>query len=219
MSTPTGEHIDDEQVTTRPVRDFDFHPDENAVRVFTSGPDGVLRLSGDAYVSAARHGDIVLWHYAFARHLFKVNLTTDLVGQIVETGDEQSGRFAFNCDIATPMRRRGGAVFAVDLLADVLVRADSVTYQVCDLEELERALLTGLILPAEARGAGSGLAELIGIIEQGGLLAFLSRAYPIGPLDPPHAAPTGRTPLTQVPLLGKESRCAWPGHDEFPHAH
>ena len=98
---------------------------------------------------------------------FKVNLTTDLVGQIVETGDEQSGRFAFYCDIATPMRRRGGAVSAADLLADVLVRADRVTYQVCDLEELERALLTGLILPAEARGAGSGPAELSGIIEQG----------------------------------------------------
>jgi len=41
-------------VTARPVRDFDFHPDEDAVRVFTSGPGGVLRLSGDAYVSAAR---------------------------------------------------------------------------------------------------------------------------------------------------------------------
>jgi len=53
-STPTGEHVGDEQVTARPVRDFDFHPGEDAVRVFTSGPGGVLRLSGDAYVSAAR---------------------------------------------------------------------------------------------------------------------------------------------------------------------
>ena len=87
-STPTGEHVDDEQVTTRPVRDFDFHPDEDAVRVFTSGPEGALRLSGGVHVSAARYGDIVLWHYAFARHWFKVNLTTDRAGQIVETGDE-----------------------------------------------------------------------------------------------------------------------------------
>jgi hypothetical protein len=71
-----------------------------------------------------------LWHYAFAQHWFKVNLTTDLADQIVETGVEQSGRFAFNCDIATPMRRSGDAVFAVDLFADVLARADSVTYQV-----------------------------------------------------------------------------------------
>jgi len=30
------------------MRDFDFHPDEDAVRVFTSGTDPVLRLSGDA---------------------------------------------------------------------------------------------------------------------------------------------------------------------------
>jgi len=95
---------------------------------FTSGPDAVLRLSGDAYVSAARYGDVVLWHYAFARNWFKVNLTTGLAGQIVETGDQHSGRFAFNCDIATMMRRRDGAVFAVDLFADVLVRADSVTH-------------------------------------------------------------------------------------------
>ena len=165
--TPAGEYGDDEQVTTRPVRDFDFHPDEDAVRVFTSRPGGVLRLSGDVYVSAARYGDIVLWHYAFARHWFKINLTTDLAGQIVETGDERTGRFAFNCDIATPMRRRGGAVFAVDLFADVLVRADGVTYQVCDLGELDQAHRSGLILPAEARGARSGLAELTGIIEQG----------------------------------------------------
>jgi len=87
-------------VITRPVQDFDFHPGEDAVRVFTSGPDGVLRLSGDVYVSAARYGDIVLWHYAFARHWFKVNLTTDLAGQIAETGDQQNVRFAFNLTVA-----------------------------------------------------------------------------------------------------------------------
>jgi len=40
-------------MTTGRVRDFDLHPDEDALRAFTSGPDGVLRLSGDAYVSAA----------------------------------------------------------------------------------------------------------------------------------------------------------------------
>jgi len=194
-----GECAGDERVTTGPVRDFDFHPDEDAVRVFTSGPDGVLRLSGDAYDSAARYGDVVLWHYAFARHWFKVNLTTGLAGQIVETGDQHGGRFAFNCDIATPMRRRDSAVFAVDLFADVLVRADSVTYQVCDLEELERARLTGLILPAEARGARSGLAELTGILEQGDLLAFLSRACPLArwirhppPLPATHLSPRFR---------------------------
>jgi hypothetical protein len=133
----------------------------------------------------------------------------------VETGDQQSGRFAFNCDIATPMRHRGDAVFAVGLFADVRVRADSISYQVCDLEELDRARLTGLVLPAEARGDRDGLAELTGIIEQGDLLGFLSRACAIGPLDPPPAAPCRRAPLAQVPLLGTESRRAWLGHDEL----
>ena len=59
-----------------PVRDFDLHPDEDDVRVFVTEPGGVLRIDDDAYVSAGRYGDVILWHYAFARHWFKVNLTT-----------------------------------------------------------------------------------------------------------------------------------------------
>lgn len=189
-------------MSTRLVRDFDFHPDEDDVRVFVSQPSGVLHLNSDAYVSAARYGEVVLWHYAFARHWFKVNLTTDLDGRIVETGsDGPDGRFAFNCDIATPMRREDDAVFAVDLFADVLVRADGITYQVCDLEEFGQACRDGLVLPGEARGAMRGLSEITGIIERGDLLAFLSSTCPTGPLDPPPAAPVGHVPLAQVPLL------------------
>jgi hypothetical protein len=114
------------------------------------------------------------------------------------------------------MRRRGGAVFAVDLFADVLVRADGVTYQVCDLDELDRARLTGLILPAEARGARSGLAELTGIIERGDLLAFLSRPAP-------SARWTRRAQPLPAARLSPRFRCsvkkagAWLGHDELPH--
>ncbi len=155
----------------------------------------MLHLSSDAYVSAARYGDVVLRHYAFARHWFKVNLTTDLNGRIVETCDDgPGGRFAFNCDIATPLRREENAVFAVDLFADVLVRADSTTYQVCDLDEFGHARRDGLILPAEADGAMSGLAELTAIIDRGDLLAFLSGTHPIGPLEPPPAPPVGHIP-------------------------
>jgi hypothetical protein len=44
-----------------------------------------------------------------------------------------------NCDIATPMRRHGTAVLAVDLFADVLVRADAASYCVGDLDELGSA--------------------------------------------------------------------------------
>jgi len=46
-------------MTTDPVRDFDLHPDEDDVRVFTAQPAAVLRLSDDAYLSAAHYGDVV----------------------------------------------------------------------------------------------------------------------------------------------------------------
>lgn len=194
----------------RPVRDFDFHPDEHEVRVFAAEPAGVLRFTSDVVVYAARYGDVVLWHYAFARHWFKVNLTTDLAGRIVETGgDEPGGRFAFNCDLATPMRRHGDAVFAVDLFADLLVRADGVSYRVCDTEQFGQARRDGLILPGEADGAERGLAELTGLVERAELLAFLSRACPLGPLDPPAAAPTDRVPVGQVEPLSLASRAGW----------
>lgn len=43
-------------------------------------------------------------------------------------GDEAGSRFAVNCDIATPMRRRGHTVCEADLFAEVLLRPDGVTY-------------------------------------------------------------------------------------------
>ena len=241
-------------MSSGPLRDYDFHPDEDEVRVFAVGPGGVLRLDEQACVYAVRYGDVVLWHYAFARHWFKVNLTTDLTGRIVETAGEDPGvRFAFNCDLATPMRRQHhedppdrlafncdvatpmrrqhhenppdrlafncdgtppmhrqlDAVFAVDLFADVLVRADAVTYRVGDLDEFGQARRAGLILPGEADGAERGLAELTGLVDRGELLAFLSRAWPIGPLEPPAAVPPDRVRLDQVPLLSRDNRAAW----------
>jgi Protein of unknown function (DUF402) len=203
-------------VTPRAVRDFDFHPDEDDVRVFVTGPGGVLRLADDVYVSAGRHGNVILWHYAFARHWFKVNLTTDLGGHIVETGGHEPGsRFAFNCDIATPMRRRDSDVYAVDLFADVLVHADGVTYRVCDMEEFQQAHGRGLILPGEARGARRGLAELTGIIERRELTAFLRQTCVVGPLNPPIASPADRTPLRHVPLLSEENRATWAEREDL----
>ena len=201
---------------TRAVRDFDFHPDEDDVRVFVTEPGGVLRLGDDVYVSAGRYGDVILWHYAFARHWFKINLTTGLDGRLVETGgDEPGSRFAFNCDMATPMRRRDTAIYAVDLFADVLVHADGVTYRVCDLEEFQQAYGRGLILPGEARGARQGLAELTGIIERGELTAFLRQTCPAGPLNPPIASPADRVPLTQAPLLSEKNRATWAEREDL----
>jgi hypothetical protein len=197
-------------VSARPVRDFDFHPDEDDVRVFSVEAGGVLRFGSDVCVYAVRYGDVVLWHYAFASHWFKVNVTTDLDGRLVETGgDEPGGRFAFNCDVATPMRRQGDAVFAVDLFADLLVRADAVSFRVCDLDGLSRARRYQLIVPGEARGAELGLIALVRLVQRGELLAFLSRACPIGPLRPPAAVPPHRVPVGQVPLLDLDHRAAW----------
>jgi hypothetical protein len=102
------------------VRDFDFHPAEPVVRVFTARPDGVLRFSGDAYVGAARYGDVVLWRYAFAPYWFKVNVTTDAAGQIVETGGEdQASRFA-TCRPAHP--QAGGKPIRVYVPSDLPCR-------------------------------------------------------------------------------------------------
>jgi hypothetical protein len=196
-------------MTTTPVHDYDFHPDEDSVRVFTAGPDGILRNDNEVYVSVGRYGDVVLWHFAFARRWFKVNLTTGLDGRLVETGDPaQGGCFTFNCDIATPMHRQDGAIYAVDLFADVLVRADGVGFRVCDLDEFRQATIHGLILPEEAEGAQRGLAELTGIIERGELLEFLQKICPIGPRNPPSASPVRRVPVPQVSLLTLESRSA-----------
>jgi hypothetical protein len=38
-----------------------------------------------------RYGDVVLWHYGFARSWFKVNPTTDLSGRIAGTGGDEPG--------------------------------------------------------------------------------------------------------------------------------
>jgi hypothetical protein len=45
-------------------------------------------------------------------------------------------------------------VYAVDLFADALVRADGVRYRVCDLEEFEQARHRELIWPVRWTGPG-----------------------------------------------------------------
>ncbi|MCA1709749.1 MAG: DUF402 domain-containing protein, partial [Actinobacteria bacterium] len=69
-------------------------------------------------------------------------------GRPAETGADGL-RFAFNCDIATPMEREGDATFAVDLFVDVLVRADGHSVHVGDEDELEEAFELGLLSTAE----------------------------------------------------------------------
>lgn len=189
--------------------DHDFHPDEDTVRVFRTPAAGVLRLDDDVAVYEARYeGDVVLRHYAFADHWFKVNVTTDLLGRLIETGDAASGRFAFNCDLATPMERDGDRIYGVDLFVDVLVQADATTHRVTDEDELADAVGRGLVSVREADGVAAGLAELLRLVETGHLGPWLHDVAPFGPCDPPEALPVAR--VSPVPArLQTGRRASW----------
>jgi hypothetical protein len=197
-------------VFTEPIRDFDFHPDEPDVRLFTMPRRGVRRIDDRVFVAEVRYGDIVMRHYAFADRWFKINITTNLEGDLVETGPERDVRqFAFNCDIATPMQADGNAVYAVDLFLDVLVRRDARTWAAYDEEEFEEAVRRALISPAEASGARHGLTELVELIEHGYLMAFLASVWPFGHSVAPPALPERRISLSEVPQVHRKVRATW----------
>jgi hypothetical protein len=205
------------------LRDYDFHPGEPHVRVFTIPGAGVLRADPEAVVYQVRYGTVLLRHYAFAEHWFKINLTTDLAGRPIETPAPREGLlpFAFNCDIATPMRWQpdtcgdgaagGGwyAVAAVDLVLDVLIRADARTHVVCDEQEFTQAQADGLISAGEASGARAGLAILLGLIEHGRLLGFLDGVAPFGAGLGPAARPQSVIALAELPAVQPVHRATW----------
>jgi len=164
------------------------------VRIFRTPSPGVLRLDDSVAVSEAVYDGVVLRHYAFAGHWFKVNVTTGLGGRLTETGDA-GRRFAVNCDIATPMERDGDSTFGVDLFTDVLVRQDAASYVIVDRDEFGEMLGRGVISAAEGRGAERGLRELLDLIEQGRLLRWLGELAPSGPCRPPRARPMRRGPV------------------------
>ncbi len=145
-------------------------------------------------ISEAVHEGVVLRHYAFAGHWFKVNVTTGLAGRLTETGDPGL-RFAVNCGIATPLERDGDSTFAVDLFTDVLIRDDATSYAVTDRDQFTDMLGRGVISPAEGRGAERGLRELLDLIETGRLLRWLGELAPFGPCQPPRALPVRRGPV------------------------
>jgi hypothetical protein len=176
------------------LADHDFHPDEPTVRIFRTSSPGVLRLDDSVAISEAVYGDVVLRHYAFAARWFKINVTTDLSGRVTETGDGDR-RFAFNCDIATPMEREGDSTFGVDLFTDVLVREDATSYVIVDQDEFGESLGRGLLSPAEGRGAQGGLRELLELVHEGRLLRWLGELAPFGPCRPPRARPMRRGPV------------------------
>jgi hypothetical protein len=175
--------------------DHDFHPDEESVRLFLTSPAGILRLDDELAVTEVCYDDVVLRHYAFSKHWFKVNVTTDLHGQLIETGEE-AHRFSFNCDISTPMERDGFEIFGVDLFLDLLVRHVTRIYSISDEDEFEEMTKRGLLSKAEALSARAGLVELVAIVESGHLLPWLTEFMPFGPCSPRAAPPMERGPIT-----------------------
>jgi hypothetical protein len=188
------------------LRDHDFHPDEPTVRIFRTPSAGVLRLDDSVAVTEAVYDRVVLRHYAFADHWFKINVTTDLAGHLIETGD-RTRRFAVNCDIATPMEREADSTFGVDLFTDVLIHQDAASFSVTDQDEFAEMLGRGVISAAEGRGAGRGLRELVEFIEAGRLLRWLGDLAPFGPCRPPLALPVQRGPVPGRLLPG--TRRTW----------
>lgn len=144
---------------------------------------------------------MVLRHYSFAEHWFKINVTTDLAGNPVETGDAHAS-FAFNCDIATPMEREDDNTYGVDLFIDVLVRADARFHVVGDEAEFEEMLDRGLVSRSEERGARRALRALLDLVEAGHLLPWLHERAPFAPSRPPIAPPTERGPIPERLQLG-----------------
>jgi hypothetical protein len=183
------------------LSDYDFHPDEATVRIFRTPTPGIVRLEDSIAVTVAIHNDVVLRHYSFAEHWFKINVTTDLAGNLVETGDA-GFRFAFNCDIATPMERENDGTYGVDLFIDVLVRADTRSHVVVDEAEFEEMLERGLVSRAEERGARRGLRELLDLVESGDLLPWLDEKAPFLPSRPPVATPMETGPIPERLRLG-----------------
>lgn len=199
-----------EATTDDIVRGFDFHPGEPFVRVFHVPCSGVLRLDDEAFVSESRIGDVVLRHYAFTNEWFMVNVTFDPAGTLIETpAGPAHPEFAFNCDIATPMRREGNATFAIDLFVDVLVRRDGRTFEIKDEADLTQAVGTGLVSRLEFASARAGLARLLGLIEADGLIPFLGDVHPFGPSDASLAYPARHVSIADVPHVQRERRWTW----------
>lgn len=178
--------------------------------MFTVPRSGVLRLDAGTFVSETRIGDVVLRHYAFARGWFKVNVTFDPGGTLIETPPEPDHpAFAFNCDIATPMRREGHTIYAVDLFVDVLVGRDGRSSWVKDEDELTRAAEAGLVSRHEFASARDGLARLVSLIDAGGLIPFLKAICPFGRSHAPEGPPVTHVPLADVPEVQPERRWTW----------
>jgi hypothetical protein len=191
------------------IDDYDFHP-PNDLRRFRVPIVGVRHLDDTAFVADVRYGDVVLRHYAFADRWYKINITTDLDGELIETaGSGDVPAFAFNCDIATPMVRDARSVLAVDLWLDVLVGADGVSCDVRDEDDFAAAIEHGWLSEREAAGALAGLRELLELTERNQLVSMLTAVCPFGVGRVPAALPADTVPTSTVPQLHPFVRMSW----------
>src|SRR5918996_4034951 len=164
------------------ISDHDFHPeDREVVRVFDVPRVDVARLDDAGLVYRVRYQDVVLHHYAWTRRWYKVNVTTDLHGRLVETGSGDWAPFCFNIDIATPMLPRASDVYAVDLFLDLLVRANTTSHVVMGHGEMERAVRDGSISERELAAGASAVAMLTAIVKTGHLMRMLTETWPLDP--------------------------------------
>ncbi len=103
--------------------------------------------------------------YCFLDRWLSVYVTFDERLGLTSTG---SGfPFAFNCDITTPHWVKGDSIFTTDLLLDVLVQSDGMTYEVTDLEEFEQAYVRGEFGLSWYEGAKRELAMLLDLLDRG----------------------------------------------------
>jgi hypothetical protein len=79
------------------IRDYDLHPPDD-LRLFPVPKAGVLRFDDEVLVAQIRHGDIVVRHYAWRDHWFKINCTTDLRAP-VRRYDPARGRSAVHVQL------------------------------------------------------------------------------------------------------------------------
>lgn len=189
--------------------DYDLHPPQD-LRVFPVPAEGVLRADDDVLVTETRWDDVVLRHYAFRHHWMKVNVTVDESGVPLDPPERDgNASYAFNCDIATPMRWDANCVYSVDLWLDVLVRADGCERVITDEDDFEKAIDAQWLSEREASAARHSLEILLAMIDTGQLLEVLDGAQPFAPPVDPPPAHVRHVPLSSVPLLQPGRRPTW----------
>lgn len=191
-------------MTDRMLHYHDYHvPDD--VCIFAVPFAAIRRHDHRALVYDVQFDADVLRHYAFSDRWFTVNCSLAHDGRFVS----EPGPIAwtFNCDIATPLTWHNGAAYHVDLALDVLVSADGREHIVVDEDDFAAAVDHDWFTPAEQTGARRGLADLLAIITNDGLLPFLEAIcpFPSIPDAPAQPVPTHKT-LAEIPLLHPTTR-------------